>query len=94
MQNTFSERRQFGRRTTRIHAWIALPGRPRQACIVKNLSPCGALIELLEDGLLPFKFPLVMGAPEEVVICQACHQDRNLIGVQFKRRRAATVHAT
>ena len=89
MQSTFSERRQFGRRTTRIHAWIELPGRPRQACIVRDLSPAGALLELLEDGLLPFKFRLAMGAPEEVFLCQACHQDQRLLGVQFKGRAAA-----
>lgn len=88
MQNSLSERRQFGRRTTRTHGWIELPGRPRQTCIVRNLSRDGALIELLEDGLLPFKFRLAMGAPEEIVICQACHQDRNLLGVQFKGRAA------
>jgi len=84
MQKIYPERRQSVRCETRIQAWIALPGRPRRQCVIWNCTRRGALIEIIDDGLLPFRFPLAMGKPEQIVICEARHQDRNLLGVQFK----------
>jgi hypothetical protein len=44
MPQRINERRLFGRRELTIHAWVQF-GRCREACLIRNISEQGALIE-------------------------------------------------
>ncbi|MFN3867864.1 MAG: PilZ domain-containing protein [Hyphomicrobiaceae bacterium] len=88
------DRRQFGRRTTALHAWIKIPGRPQMACIVRNLSVTGALLELEVPDWMPYRFRLVVEAAQFDVSCEIRHKGANSLGVMFiahKERDAADV---
>lgn len=79
------ERRQFGRRETTLHGWIAVEGRPRIACVVKNVSEGGALLELPVPRGLPFHFNLVIDCKGFQALCEVRHQSETRMGVQFVR---------
>jgi hypothetical protein len=86
------ERRQFGRRTTALHAWIRIAGRPQIACMVRNLSDSGALLEFDVPDWLPFRFRLAIEATGLECDCETRHNGTNGIGVSFiaaKDRRAS-----
>lgn len=78
-----SERRQFGRRETSLHAVILLPGRGSVHCTVTNLSEQGALITLVEPMVLPPVFRLKIEALGIERNCNRRHQGENGIGVLF-----------
>ena len=79
------ERRQFGRRETTLHGWVAVEGRPRIACVVKNISEGGALLELPITKYLPFHFNLVIDCKGFQALCEVRHQSESHVGVQFVR---------
>jgi hypothetical protein len=56
------ERRQFGRRQTCWHATISSRGYPAVACVVRDISSGGALLEVASAPWLPARFRLVIGA--------------------------------
>lgn len=78
-----AERRQFGRRNTALHAWIRIPGRPPLACLVRNVSLKGALLEFDVPAWLPFRFQLVIEATRFEMDCEIRHQGHNGVGVLF-----------
>lgn len=78
------ERRNFGRRQTVWHAWIAAPGRARFACLVRNISAGGALIECDVPEWLPYEFHLIVEAHGIDIECDLRHRGKFGIGVQFK----------
>lgn len=85
------ERRQFGRRTTSLHAWIRIPGRPQIACHVRNLSVGGALIDLDVPDWLPYRFRLVIEATRFETDCETRHRGERSIGVMFIETKPVTV---
>lgn len=81
----FVERRQFGRRKTCLHAWISIEGRPRIACLVRNVSEGGALLECEVPKGLPFRFRLIIDCKGFEAWCEQRHGGETWIGVQFVR---------
>ena len=77
------ERRQFGRRDTRLEGWIEPVGRPRICCFVTNLSEVGALLELMDDLFLPYRFHLVVPARGIRSDCEIRHTSHRSVGVRF-----------
>lgn len=78
-----SERRQFGRRTTCLHAWVKIPGRPQIACLVRNLSVGGALLEFDVPDWLPYRFRLHIEASGFMTNCETRHVGTRAVGVMF-----------
>jgi hypothetical protein len=87
---SFSQRiewRQFGRRWSNVHGWIHVDGRPRAACLVRNVSEGGALIEIEPSaGLIPDQFTLVIQALQIEIGCEVRHQRHGSLGVRFTSR--------
>lgn len=77
------ERRYFGRRDTHYTAWINVPGRPRLACVVKDLSVGGALLELEKPSWLPYSFQLMIEATRFISMCEVRRQTDKGVGVRF-----------
>jgi hypothetical protein len=80
---SFAERRQFGRRTTCLHGWIQIEGRPRINCLVRNASEGGALLECQVPKIIPFRFGLVIDCKGFEATCEARHHTENWMGVRF-----------
>lgn len=78
-----AERRQFGRRQTNLHGWITVPGRPRLACTIFDISVGGALIGLRKPSWLPYNFQLTIEATKFVSWCEVRHQRADAVGVRF-----------
>lgn len=79
------ERRQFGRRQTCLHGWVIVEGRPRIACLVRNVSEGGALLECNAPKSMPFRFSLLIECKGFQAWCEIRHQTDNWIGVRFVR---------
>lgn len=79
----FVERRQFGRRNFCLHGWMILEGRPRIACLVRNVSEGGALLEFQVPKSIPYRFKLEIDCKGFVAECEIRHQSEDWIGVRF-----------
>lgn len=75
------ERRQFGRRTTSILAWIVVAGRPRLPCLVRNLTVAGAFCEMEPPAWLPLRIELLLNG--QLIPCELRHTSRRGIGITF-----------
>ncbi|KAB2847726.1 MAG: PilZ domain-containing protein [Hyphomicrobiaceae bacterium] len=78
-----ADRREFGRRTTCWHAWIIAPNRPKIACLMRNVSPTGARLELEVPSWLPWNFRLVVDAYKLEFECEVKYRKPGIIGVFF-----------
>lgn len=83
------EKRQFGRRRTSAHGWVRVPGRPPIACIVRNVSDGGALVELEDARSLPYQFRLVVPSLGIDRDCEPRHLRANQLGVEFRQVEVA-----
>lgn len=88
MKSNGHERRQFGRRQTALHAWIRIPGRPPLACVVRNISVNGALLELDVPEWMPYAFQLVIDSGRFEVDCELRHKGTSACGVMFVHEAA------
>ena len=79
------DRRQFGRRKTCLHGWIILEGRPRLACLVRNVSEGGALLEFEVPKIMPYRFGIKIESKGFEALCETRHKSDTWIGVQFVR---------
>ena len=79
-----SDRRQFGRRWTKMHGWVCVDGRPRIPCVVQNFSETGALLELVSGDPLPKQFVLAIDATKFRTGCEVMRELPGMIGVKFK----------
>jgi hypothetical protein len=79
------EARQFGRRQTCWHAVISAPGRSSIACIVRNISEDGALLEVAQASWLPSRFRVIIEANKFEADCEIVHRTDNAVGVRFTR---------
>jgi hypothetical protein len=69
-----------------MHAWITIPGRPKRACVVSNLSQGGAMLTFDDDPTgLPYCFKLTIEATGFETACEVRHQRVRVaqIGVEF-----------
>lgn len=81
----FVERREFGRRNTCLHGWLAIEGRPKIACLVRNVSEGGALLECEVPKALPYRFHLIIDCKGFQAWCETRHQTDTWVGVRFVR---------
>ena len=79
------ERRHFGRRVSCLHGWLVMEGRARIACVVRNVSNGGALLECPVPKVLPFRFQLVIDCKGFEATCELRHKGETWMGVQFVR---------
>lgn len=84
------EQRQFGRRTTCVHGWIKVPHRPKIACMVRNISASGALLEVSDPQSLPYRFQLLVETSNLEADCEVKHRGQHSVGVYFAPRDLAT----
>lgn len=78
------DRRNFGRRQTVWHAWIYVSGRPRMACLVRNISAGGALLECDVPVWMGHELRLVIEPYDIDVACDVRHKGLHGLGVQFQ----------
>jgi hypothetical protein len=91
----FGERRQFGRRKTRVHATIARPGRPVIACVMHDVSEIGALLEVERPEWMPVRFRLIVEALGIDTECEVVRRTDVAVGVRFASRLATNpAHGT
>lgn len=84
------ERRQFGRRQHRQHAWIIVPGRPQSPCQVVNVSVKGAFLEMDVPKWLPYEFGLKFDHLPQVIACEIRHSIPSGVGVLFSTHISKT----
>lgn len=82
------ERRQFGRRTVRQHAWVIVSKRARLPCLVLNLSERGAFLEFEVPPWLPHSFDLLLEEGAVARGCEVRHFGKTGVGVTFAERHA------
>ncbi len=87
--NTSSDRRAFGRRESRIHAFAKVPGRGAEPCIVRNFSDSGALLAFDASFEPPARFRLAVEAKGLDVLCEVRRRDGHEYGVSFVSDDAA-----
>ena len=78
-----SDRRQFGRRKTNLHATVRAPGRSSTPCMIRDLSPGGAQIEVAFPGWLPSRFRLTIDSTDFDVECTIVYRTTNYAGLRF-----------
>lgn len=88
------ERRAFGRRTTRVHALLLVPGRPASPCVIRNYSVTGAMLELSEDLDPPFNVKIRLFDTDDEIECEVRHCRERRLGVEFTSRDAGSILAT
>jgi hypothetical protein len=81
--NMPSDRRAFGRRESRIHAFAKISGRGAEPCVVRNVSDSGALLAFASSFVPPARFRLTVEAKGIDVLCEVRRRDGNEYGVAF-----------
>lgn len=81
------ERRSFGRRESRQHAWIIVSKRTRLPCLIMNFSESGAFLEVSVPPWLPHAFDLLLANGKEIKSCEIRHFGKTGIGVVFVETR-------
>ena len=89
MPNSHTEARQFGRRRALIHAFIVTEKGHRIACIVRNISAGGALLEVEEPKQIPNRFKLLVEVDGFDADCDIRHRVAHGVGVYFNEVRIA-----
>ena len=74
-----------------VHAWIRAEGRPKIACLVRDLSQKGAFLTMEPPSWLPFQFELMVAGEPMPRICELRHVRRDGIGVIFVPQQVVTV---
>lgn len=77
------ERRQFGRRRMTSHAWVYIGRRQPIACVVRNISRRGALLEFPDRPPTAESFRLVVEEPSIDARCEVRHRRGAAVGVYF-----------
>jgi hypothetical protein len=83
----------FGRRNKSYRATIELPHRAPIACVVRNLTETGALIETATEGLPTRSFALRIAGTTLAIPCDVMHGATGRYGIAFRLRTAADVAA-
>jgi hypothetical protein len=75
------------------HAWIITQGSRRTACIVRNVSNGGALLELDVPAWLPHEFTLYLEDRNVSALCDVRHRGRYGVGIAFRDAADGVVFA-
>ncbi len=86
----YVEKRKFGRRSALWHAWVAVNGRAREACIIRNISEAGALLEFPDLVPEALNFRLMVDEADFEAICDVRHKRGRFVGVFFTRAPVIT----
>lgn len=78
-----SEQRDFRRHQAVQLAWVLLQANRRIACIIRNFSPQGALLEFDHDLPGADEFELLLDQDFTTVKCTVSHRLPQAIGVEF-----------
>lgn len=89
MSKRSDEIRRFGRRRALIHAFIVNDKGHRNACIVRNISEGGALLEVEEPHQIPRHLKLLIEADGFEADCNIRHRVQHAVGVYFNEIRIA-----
>jgi hypothetical protein len=77
--------RKYPRRPTFILGKIVLDQPPSTVeCVIRDLTPDGACLELAPQMQLPDRFALVVEPSSARRPCRIVWQDKNRVGVEFK----------
>jgi len=82
------EQRAFGRRESRIHAFVRIPSRTPEPCIVRNFSEGGALLVFSAPFALPDRFRLTVDAKGLDVMCEVRRRNGLEFGIKFVQEQA------
>ncbi|MGE0766887.1 MAG: PilZ domain-containing protein [Hyphomicrobiaceae bacterium] len=77
------EQRAFGRRESRIHAFVRVAGRSPEPCILRNFSEGGALVAFDAPIALPERFRLTVDAKGVDLVCEVRRRNGLEFGVKF-----------
>ena len=77
------ERRDFGRRTSRIHSWICVRGRPRIPCMMMNVTATGAFLHCIPPSWLPYRFEVGIGSETNLRFCELRRIGLTGVGITF-----------
>ena len=88
-----TDRRQSRRRDVSIPAKIGYRHQPPIACIVRNISPMGALLEFEDNIILPESFRIVIESKMFWADCEVRHHKGNAAGVMFTSNRMEALAA-
>lgn len=80
---SLTEQRAFGRRESRIHAFVRVAGRSPEPCIVRNFSEGGALLQFDAPFVLPDRFRLTIDTKGVDVMCEVRRRNGLEFGVKF-----------
>lgn len=81
------DNRDFGRRRALIHAIIVNKRGARTACLVRNISSGGALLEVEEPHLISQSLKLIIEADGFEADCDVRHKSDFAVGVYFTEIR-------
>jgi hypothetical protein len=76
------ERRKFQRTEINQPAYVSAGGSV-MSCVVRNISPEGAAIDVDNPAFVPARFRLVMAADATVHDCRVAWIQKNRIGLTF-----------
>jgi len=83
----FAEQRRFPRRATFLGASLSHPRIPEPVhCIVRNISPDGALLESPLAKFLPLSFWFRLEGDPEPHLCIIAWRSERQIGVEFSQQ--------
>ena len=82
-QGACLEKRQHSRIAAHIAASIVVPGRA-VACIVREISPAGARLQLGDDWILPRGFWLRPEGDTQMHYCTVAWIEGRAVGVEFR----------
>lgn len=80
---SFSEKRSFGRKEILIPAIAIVSGRTHEACVIRNFSESGALLEFSSHVQTPAQFKLRISEKNAEAICEVQHRSGQQLGVRF-----------
>ena len=83
-----TDRRSSRRRSVFLRAKVKLPAIPTPVnCVVRNISPMGALIHFEKPTPVPERFKLVIEADFFEAECEVRHVSGEMVGVEFVTSR-------
>lgn len=85
------EQRAFGRRESRIHAFVRVASRTPEPCVVRNFSEGGALLVFNAPFSPPDRFRLTVDAKGLDVMCEVRRRNGPEFGVQFVQEQTDIV---
>jgi PilZ domain len=81
-QETMEERRKYPRTEINEPAYVSSGGSV-MTCVVRNISPEGAAIDVENPAFVPARFRLVMAKDSSVQECAVAWIQKNRIGLMF-----------